>query len=88
MLPGEIHIVHLIKCHNALSCLVKFHLVANKRYIDGAKSGQDIFLIEHEEKPPLREAICDIWEPTLKLYQRFADYGIQRVRIDEKKLSC
>ena len=29
------------------------------------------FFIEHEEKPPLREAICDIWEPTRKLSPRF-----------------
>jgi hypothetical protein len=29
------------------------------------------FIIEHEEKPPLRGAICDIWEPTQKLSPRF-----------------
>jgi hypothetical protein len=31
------------------------------------------FFIEHEEKPPLRGAICDIWEPTRKLSPRFID---------------
>lgn len=31
------------------------------------------FIVEHEEKPPLRGAICDIWEPTRKLSPRFTD---------------
>ena len=31
------------------------------------------FFVEHEEKPPLRGAICDIWEPTRKLSSRFTD---------------
>jgi hypothetical protein len=65
--------VHLNMCCIALSYLVKFHLVANKRYVDGAKSCQDICLIEHEEKPPLRGTICDIWKPTRKLSPRFKD---------------
>jgi len=29
------------------------------------------FFIEHEEKPPLRGAISDIWEPIRKLSPRF-----------------
>ena len=61
------------ECCIALTCLVKFHLVGNKRYVDGVESGQDIFIFEHEEKPPLRGAICDICEPTRKLSPRFAD---------------
>ena len=31
------------------------------------------FIIEHNEKPPLRGALCDIWEPTRKLSPRFTD---------------
>ena len=31
------------------------------------------FIVEHEEKSPLRGAICDIWEPTRKLSPRFTD---------------
>ena len=53
--------------------MVKFHLLANKRYVDGAKSCQDLFFIGHEEKPLLRGEICDIWEPTRKLSTRFTD---------------
>jgi hypothetical protein len=37
------------------------------------KQVKTFFIIEHEEKPPLRGAICDIWEPTRKLSPRFTD---------------
>ena len=37
------------------------------------KQVKTFFIIEHEEKPPLREAICDIWEPTMKSSPRFTD---------------
>ena len=37
------------------------------------KQVKTFFIIEHEEKPPLRGPICDIWEPTRKLSPRFAD---------------
>jgi hypothetical protein len=43
MLLGERQFVHLNECCIALRCLVKFHLVTNKRYVDGVDSGQDIF---------------------------------------------
>ena len=65
--------MHLNMCCIALSCMTKFHVVANKRFVDEAKSGQDIFFFIHEEKPPLRGAICDIWEATQKLSLRFTD---------------
>jgi hypothetical protein len=38
--------------------------------LDQAKT---LFIIEHEEKQPLRGAICDSWEPTRKLSPRFTD---------------
>ena len=31
------------------------------------------FFIAHEEKPPLREVICDIWQPTRKISPRCRD---------------
>jgi len=39
------------------------------------------FIIEHEEKPPLRGAICDIWEPTRKLSPRFTDLWHSKIEI-------
>jgi hypothetical protein len=37
------------------------------------KQVKTFFIIELEEKPPLRGAICDIWEPIRKLSPRFTD---------------
>ena len=66
--------MHVNLCCIALINFVKLYLVANTRCFDGAKSGQDIFsFIEHEEKPPLRRAVSDIWGATRKLSPRFTD---------------
>ena len=56
--------MHLNICCIALSCLVKLPLVAINGVSMVLNHAIFFFLIEHEEKPPLRGAICDIWEPT------------------------
>ena len=74
MLPGWRQFLLLTESCSALSCFVKLHLVTNKRYVDGVESIQDIFfLMEHEEKPPLRGSISDIWETTRKISPRFSN---------------
>ena len=47
------------------------------------KHVKTFFIIEHEEKPPLRGAICDIWEPTRKLSPRFTD--LWHSKIDNRR---
>ena len=37
------------------------------------------FINEHEKKPHLRGAICDIWEPPRKLLQRFTDLWLSKI---------
>ena len=45
----------------------------NAKLLMVLKQVKTFFIIEHEEKPPLRGAICDIWEPNRKLSPRFTD---------------
>ena len=60
--------LHFCKSSWLLDALLRLKLSAFV-YI----SGQDGFIIQHDGKPPLRGAICDIWEPTRRQSPRYTD---------------